>query len=105
MAPSPFRRRMAGGLLAVGLTFGGVAVAPPAVAQPAAAVSVVDASASVATAAPADATLRHGSRGRGNVNSIVCSTLNRIVARFSSFRFVAQILNSLRASFGCVSPG
>ena len=103
MAPSPFRRRMAGGLLAVGLTFGGVAVAPPAVAQPAAAVSVVDASASVA-AAPADATLRHG-RGGGFFNARVCSTLNRIVARFSSFPFVAQILNSLRASFGCVSPG
>lgn len=94
-------KRFAGAFLAVGLTFGGVAVAPPAVAQPAAVVSVVDASASLAAPGPVDTVQRHR---RGTAGS-ACDQLNRLVRRFRNFPFVRNIIQGLLAAFGCVSPG
>lgn len=91
------RRRVAAGLLAVSLMFGGVVVANPAAGQPAAAVSVVDAAPSVA-AGPVDAAPQFS-------NGIICEAIDRLAARFSRFPFLAGILNSLRATFGCISPG
>lgn len=85
------RRRVAAGLLSVGLLFGGVVGANPAGAQVTPAVAVVD-RAPAGDVAP-------------QFNDRVCNTLDRLANRFSNFPLVQRIINALRASFGCISPG
>lgn len=99
------RRRVAAGLLAVSLTFGGVVVASPAAAQPAVAVAVVEAAPSVAAAGPVHVEPQFRDRFRRN---FLCRVLDGLANRFGNFRFFGQInniINSLRARFGCISPG
>ena len=95
MLVGKLRRRAAGGLLAVTLTFGGVVIAPPVLAQPAA-VSVVDGAASVAVAPPGEVAPQ---------SNRACRIIERLADRFSRFPFLASIFKALRATFGCISPG
>ncbi len=91
------RRRVAAGLLSVGLLFGGAVGANPAGAQVTPAVAVVDRAPAVAIAPAGDVAPQFNNR--------VCNTLDRLANRFSNFPLVQRIINALRASFGCISPG
>ncbi len=59
--------------------------------------SVVDNAASVAVAAPGEVAPQFEDR--------VCRTIERLARRFNRFPFLARIFDTLRAAFGCISPG
>lgn len=98
-----FRRRIAATVVAATLSLSGLVVAEPALAQPAPAAST-QVAASVATPAASGSVVAQTDIGE-LIRQIVCPILDRLAERFSNFAIVLDIINSLRARFGCISPG
>lgn len=87
------RRGLVSAVVAASLAFSGLVATESALGAPASAAHLE----SPLAVSPVDA-------GPAQL-SFICPILDRIADRFASFPFVLDIINSLRARFGCISPG